>query len=234
MYQILKPTIKINSIIAPYVFQNRRHISAATTVLPHPVSLNRYCTFHYSKLNSFSFLFQVILTSFFIPSDAISWSIRKFTQQRAETIKCIARDVWMRAHLFKLVNTNHTQGFSWSDLIRDKCRILYIKDATSTFLLFFFFSSSSSSSCLFPSQLLRNYWSYRQMVGLLGQVISPAARPPPIRDIPNTEETRADIHAQSGIRTHDPSVWVNEDISCLKPSSHCDRLKHECVKTFPI
>jgi hypothetical protein len=31
------------------------------------------------------------------------------------------------------------------------------------------------------------------------------------------------IHALSGIRTHDPSVREGEDISCLRPRGHCDR-----------
>jgi hypothetical protein len=43
----------------------------------------------------------------------------------------------------------------------------------------------------------------------------------------NTYRTNAhtDIHASSGIRTNDPSVRVGEDISCLRPRRHCDRLK---------
>jgi hypothetical protein len=32
-----------------------------------------------------------------------------------------------------------------------------------------------------------------------------------------------DIHALSGIRTHDPSVRANEDSPCLRPRGHCDR-----------
>jgi hypothetical protein len=36
--------------------------------------------------------------------------------------------------------------------------------------------------------------------------------------------TNADIHASSGTRTHDPSVRAGEDISCLRPRGHCDRL----------
>jgi hypothetical protein len=31
------------------------------------------------------------------------------------------------------------------------------------------------------------------------------------------------IHASSGIRTHDPSVRANEDSSCLRPRGYCDR-----------
>jgi hypothetical protein len=71
----------------------------------------------------------------------------------------------------------------------------------------------------FPSELTWNYGSYR----LLGRVISPVIRPLPTQDNINTEETRTDIHALNGIRTHDPSVWAGEVISCLRPHSHCDR-----------
>jgi hypothetical protein len=35
---------------------------------------------------------------------------------------------------------------------------------------------------------------------------------------------QTDIHAFSGIRTHDPSVRVGEDGSCLRQHGHCDRL----------
>jgi hypothetical protein len=58
----------------------------------------------------------------------------------------------------------------------------------------------------------------RQLVGLLGRVISPVARPLPTQDNTNTEEKRTDIHASSGIRTHDSSVCAGEDTDyfCLK------------------
>jgi hypothetical protein len=32
----------------------------------------------------------------------------------------------------------------------------------------------------------------------------------------------ANIHALSGIRTHDPKIRADEDISCLRPRGHCD------------
>jgi hypothetical protein len=37
------------------------------------------------------------------------------------------------------------------------------------------------------------------------------------------EWTHTYIHALSGIRTHDPSVRVSEDSSCLRPCSHWDQ-----------
>jgi hypothetical protein len=39
----------------------------------------------------------------------------------------------------------------------------------------------------------------------------------------NTEQTHTDIHASSGIRTHDPSVRASEDSSCPRPRGQCDR-----------
>jgi hypothetical protein len=48
----------------------------------------------------------------------------------------------------------------------------------------------------------------------------PVARPLPTRRI-NAHNT--DIHAFSGVLTHDPSVRTGEDSSCLWPRGHCDR-----------
>jgi hypothetical protein len=49
----------------------------------------------------------------------------------------------------------------------------------------------------------------------------PVARPLPTQD--NTNRINANIHALSGIRTHDLSVRASEDISCLRPRGHYDR-----------
>jgi hypothetical protein len=83
--------------------------------------------------------------------------------------------------------------------------------------------SSSSAfrirpSVLFSSKINLNYESCSQLVGL------PTARTLLTQDNTNTEETRTDIHASSGIRTHDPSVRAGEDISRLRlRGGHCDR-----------
>jgi hypothetical protein len=37
------------------------------------------------------------------------------------------------------------------------------------------------------------------------------------------------IHASSGIRSHDPSAQAGEDISCLRPRSHCDRQVYDLL-----
>jgi hypothetical protein len=40
------------------------------------------------------------------------------------------------------------------------------------------------------------------------------------------------IHALSGIRIHDLSVQAGEDISCLRPRGHCDRLLTSSDRNF--
>jgi hypothetical protein len=63
----------------------------------------------------------------------------------------------------------------------------------------------------------------RQSVGLTGRLIILVARPLPTQNNTNTEEKRKDIHASSGIRTHDPIVGAGEDISRLRPRGDCSR-----------
>jgi hypothetical protein len=60
------------------------------------------------------------------------------------------------------------------------------------------------------------FFNRRHSVGLFGRVISPSQ---------GRYLTQTDIHALSGIRTHDLSVRGSEDCSCLRPRGHCDRLK---------
>jgi hypothetical protein len=62
------------------------------------------------------------------------------------------------------------------------------------------------------------------MVGLVGRVISPSH----VRCL-HTEQHKhrinahTDMHALSGISTHDPSVRASEDSSCLRSRGHRDR-----------
>jgi hypothetical protein len=68
----------------------------------------------------------------------------------------------------------------------------------------------------------RNHFS--QTVGLLGRVISPSqGRYLNIRQ--HKRIHTPNIHALSGIKTHDPSVRASEDSSCLRPRGYCHRLK---------
>jgi hypothetical protein len=50
----------------------------------------------------------------------------------------------------------------------------------------------------------------------------PVARPLPTQRTIQTQNKRTDIHALSGVRTHDPSVPANEDSSCHRPRGHYD------------
>jgi hypothetical protein len=51
----------------------------------------------------------------------------------------------------------------------------------------------------------------------------PFARPLPTQDNTNTEHTQTNIHALSGVRTHDPSIRAGENSSCLRKRCHSDR-----------
>jgi hypothetical protein len=50
------------------------------------------------------------------------------------------------------------------------------------------------------------------------------ATPLPTMRKTQTEKMHTDSHASSAIRTHDPTVRVGEDGSCLRRRGHCDRL----------
>jgi hypothetical protein len=67
------------------------------------------------------------------------------------------------------------------------------------------------------------FLNLRQSVGLLGRGNSPTQG----RYLHRTNEhriTQTNIHAFSGIGTHDPSVRAGEDSSCLRSRGHRDRL----------
>jgi hypothetical protein len=51
----------------------------------------------------------------------------------------------------------------------------------------------------------------------------PAARPLPAHRTTQSRNKCTDIHALSGIGTHDHSVRTSEDSSCLRPHDHCNR-----------
>jgi hypothetical protein len=66
---------------------------------------------------------------------------------------------------------------------------------------------------------------FTQSVGLLRRGISPSqGRYLRTGQYKHRMKAHTDIHASSGIRTHDPSIRAVEDGSCLRPRGHCDRL----------
>jgi hypothetical protein len=88
---------------------------------------------------------------------------------------------------------------------------------------FFLSMALPAHSGPWPLIQFRNHFS--QTVGLLGRVISPLQG-----HYLNTGQHKhnkrihtPNIHALSGIRTHDPNVRGSEDSSCLRPRGHCDR-----------
>jgi hypothetical protein len=86
------------------------------------------------------------------------------------------------------------------------------------------------STLLGPALFFSFVIFFVQTVGLPGRVISPsqgrylygAIQTKNKRTRTHTH-THTDIRALSGIRTHDPSLRVSEDSSCLGPRGHCDR-----------
>jgi hypothetical protein len=68
-------------------------------------------------------------------------------------------------------------------------------------------------------------WIYTQSVGLLGRVIGPSQGLYLNTGHTNTEKRTEtpNIHARSGIRTHDQSVRTSEDSSWLRPLGYRDR-----------
>jgi hypothetical protein len=78
-----------------------------------------------------------------------------------------------------------------------------------------------------PRPLIQFRKQFSKMIGLLGRVISHSQG----RYLNRTTQTQnkgihtPNIHALSGIRTHDPSVRASGDSSCLNPAGYCDRLQ---------
>jgi hypothetical protein len=64
-----------------------------------------------------------------------------------------------------------------------------------------------------------NLWIYGHLVRLLGRGVTPM-QGLYLHRTTQHKKTRTHIHASSGIRTHDPSVWAAEHSTCLRPLGH--------------
>jgi hypothetical protein len=74
---------------------------------------------------------------------------------------------------------------------------------------------------------------FTQTVELLGRVISPSqGRYLHTGQHKHRINAHTDIRAFSGIRTHDPSIRVSKDSSCLRPRGHCDRLIYVYIYVY--
>jgi hypothetical protein len=80
------------------------------------------------------------------------------------------------------------------------------------------------SPLLGPSMFLNFVICCTQLIGLLGQVISPSqGRYLHTGQYKHRINAHINIHVLSTIRTQDSSVQASEDSSCLTPRGHCDR-----------
>jgi hypothetical protein len=74
-----------------------------------------------------------------------------------------------------------------------------------------------------------------QTVGLLGRGISPSqGRYLHAGQHKHRINTHIDIHALSGIRTHDPSIQASDDGACLRPLGHRERLINPTTYPKPV
>jgi hypothetical protein len=86
-----------------------------------------------------------------------------------------------------------------------------------------FYLSLYGSAALVDFGRFYSFLNYTQLVGFLGRGISPLQGP--YLHIEQKHRTKAytDIHASSGIRTHDSSGRAGADGSYLIPRRHYDR-----------
>jgi hypothetical protein len=69
---------------------------------------------------------------------------------------------------------------------------------------------------------------FTETVGLLGRMISPSqCHYLHTGQHKHRINAHTNIHALSGILTHDPSVRASEDSSCLRPPGHCYRYTYQ-------
>jgi hypothetical protein len=96
------------------------------------------------------------------------------------------------------------------------------RESSCKFVMIFLMTLPAHSGPL-PIIQFRNHFS--QTVGLLGRVINPS-QGLYLNTWQHKQNKRIhtpNIHALSGIRTHDPSVRASEDSSCLRQRGYCDR-----------
>jgi hypothetical protein len=102
-------------------------------------------------------------------------------------------------------------------------------------MVFFFNGSSSSFRAQASYSVPQSFFTERKTPWMSDQHV---ARPLSKHRTTQTQNKCIDtsnIHALSGIRTHDPSDRASEDSSCLRPSAYCDRqtmvynTQHYCV-----
>jgi hypothetical protein len=98
------------------------------------------------------------------------------------------------------------------------------EDLQRTRIISSFIPQRLCSSLLSPGLFFSFVMSFTQTVGLLGRVISPSqGQYLHAGQHKHRINAHIDIHALSGIRTHDTSVRASEDSSCSRPRGHSDQ-----------
>jgi hypothetical protein len=87
--------------------------------------------------------------------------------------------------------------------------------------IFFFFAGSTAP--VGPG-LFFSFMIISQLVGLLGRVMRSSRGRRPTQTQNKLIHT-PNIHALSGIPTHNPGFRASEDSACLRPLGYCDRLR---------
>jgi hypothetical protein len=88
------------------------------------------------------------------------------------------------------------------------------------FFFFFFYLDGLGLLASAHSELINfKIWILQTVGRTRWATEQPVAKPLPIQD----KATQTGRHALSGIRTHDPSVWAGEHISCLRRGGNCNR-----------
>jgi hypothetical protein len=125
---------------------------------------------------------------------------------------------WPKVRISEHVNgpsgSTECWGISWPT-----GQLLLAKKDSSPWSQFTFIHLSVALQPLLNPVRFFSFLIYTQSVGLLGR--GSAQRK--AATYTNTEYTQTDIHAWTGIRTHDLSVRAGKDISCLRQRGHCDR-----------
>jgi hypothetical protein len=81
----------------------------------------------------------------------------------------------------------------------------------------------SSTALCWSSAVFSVFLSLTRSVGIVDGGSARRKAATYTQDSTNIEYTHKDIHASSGIRTHNPNVRASEDSSRLRPRGHCDR-----------
>jgi hypothetical protein len=111
-----------------------------------------------------------------------------------------------------------------SEFCAFSCLVYILVMVTMVITISFIHPSMALQPFVGPCPLLQFRNLFTQSVGLLGRGISPSqGNYLYTGQHKHRINSHTDIHAPSGIRTHDPSVRESEDISCLRERSHRDQ-----------